>query len=111
MKLLLDENLSKRLKLELSAHKVFTVSEMCWAGKTNGELLQLMLAKHFDVLLTFDKNLQHQQNFRKYSLMVIVLSAGNNTFTSLQPLCKKVLAIFQGKPFSGPVIVSADSDS
>ena len=63
---------------------------MGWAGKTNGELLKLMITNQFDALLTFDKNLQHQQNFEKYSLAVFVLVAPNNTYQSIQPLVQKV---------------------
>lgn len=43
MKLLLDENLPRKLKSLLPEHKVYTVSEMNWAGKKNGELLSLMI--------------------------------------------------------------------
>jgi hypothetical protein len=41
-----------------------------WNGITNGELLKLLLENSFDALLTFDKNLQHQQNFSKFTLTV-----------------------------------------
>jgi predicted nuclease of predicted toxin-antitoxin system len=63
MRLLLDENLPKRLKSDFFDHEVFTVREKGWNGIKNGELMQLMLENNFDALLTFDKNLQHQQNF------------------------------------------------
>lgn len=66
MKLLLDENLPKRLKSDFPEHEIFTVREKGWNGIKNGPLLQLMLDKGFHALLTFDKNLQHQQNFSKY---------------------------------------------
>jgi predicted nuclease of predicted toxin-antitoxin system len=71
MKILLDENLPKKLKRDLSEHTVFTVRECGWNGKKNGELLALMQQELFDVLITFDKNLQHQQNFTKYTVSVI----------------------------------------
>jgi hypothetical protein len=38
MKVLLDECLPKKLKWELTGHKVITVPEQGWAGKKNGEL-------------------------------------------------------------------------
>ena len=66
MRLLPDENLPKRLKSDFPDHEVFTVREKGWNGIKNGEILQLMLADNFNALLTFDKNLQHQQNFSKY---------------------------------------------
>ncbi len=80
MKLLLDENLPKRLKADFPVHEIFTVFDMGWNGIKNGPLLQLMIDNDFNSLLTFDKNLQHQQNFKKYTLTVFVLSAINNTY-------------------------------
>jgi predicted nuclease of predicted toxin-antitoxin system len=40
MKLLLDENLPKHLKTDFPEHNVYTVRDMGWSGKKNGELLQ-----------------------------------------------------------------------
>jgi len=60
MRLLLDENLPKRLKLDYPEHEIYTVRDKGWNGIKNGELLNLLLQNSFDALLTFDKNLQHQ---------------------------------------------------
>ena len=73
MRLLLDENLPKRLKLDFPEHEIYTVRDKEWNGIKNGELLKLMIKNNFDALLTFDKNLQHQQNFSKYTIAVFVL--------------------------------------
>ena len=54
MKLLLDENLPKRLKQDLLPREAFTVRDMGWNGKSNGELLTLMKDHGFDALVTFD---------------------------------------------------------
>jgi hypothetical protein len=43
MKLLLDENLPRKLKKDLAGHEAFTVRDMLWDGKENGELLALYL--------------------------------------------------------------------
>lgn len=56
MKLLLDENLPKRLKLDFNEHEIYTVRDKGWNGIENGELLKLLVADNFDALLTFDKN-------------------------------------------------------
>jgi predicted nuclease of predicted toxin-antitoxin system len=58
MKLLLDENLPKRLKEDFPEHEVYTVRDKNWNGVKNGELLKLMLDNGFQALLTFDKNLR-----------------------------------------------------
>ena len=103
MKLLLDENLPKRLKQDLSIHEVYTVSDQGWNGKTNGELLKLMLQKDFNALITFDKNLQYQQNFEKYSLPVIVLNAHDNTYNTLRQPVPKLLEILSTSLSSGSI--------
>jgi len=90
MKLLLDENLPKRLKIDFSEHEIFTVRDKGWNSKKNGELLELMIAENFDVLLTFDQNLEHQQNFAKYPIAVFVLVAENNTYRVLSELVKNI---------------------
>ena len=71
MRLLLDENLPKKLKTEFPEHEILTVSDKQWNSFTNGRLLELMMQDNFDALLTFDKNLQYQQNFIKYPLTVM----------------------------------------
>jgi predicted nuclease of predicted toxin-antitoxin system len=107
MLLLLDENLPKRLKSDFPNHQIFTVWEKGWNGIKNGELLQLLLTNDFDALITFDKNLQHQQNFLKYPITVFVLNAINNTYIQLKPLTSVVNDILaKGVFLPGPTIVS-----
>ncbi len=106
MKLLLDENLPKRLKQDFPGHEVFTVRDMFWNGIKNGELLKLMLANDFDALLTFDKNLQHQQNFEKYTITVFVLTATINTYIELTKLSEKIqLHLLKEKLSAGAIII------
>jgi len=107
MRLLLDENLPKRLKADFPDHEIFTVREKGWNGIKNGEIVQLMLADNFKALLTFDKNLQHQQNFSKYPIAVFVLTAFNNTYAELSPLTPRINQILQtGVIKPGPTIIS-----
>jgi hypothetical protein len=87
MKLLLDENLPKRLKQDFPGHKVFTVRDKKWNGIKNGELLKLIIE---NALLTFDQNLLYQQNFNKYYTTVFVLTATINTDKKLTKLSGKI---------------------
>ena len=105
MLLLLDENIPKKLKNEFAGHSTFTIREKGWAGVSNGSLFQLMSAEKFDALITFDQNLQHQQNFRKYSVTVFVLVAPDNSYSTLKRLVPKVLAMIETGLVSGPVEV------
>lgn len=87
-------------------HEVFTVRDKGWNGIKNGKLLELMLANKFDALLTFDKNLQYQQNFQKYTLTVFVLNAPVNTYAALTLLSIKVNgALDAGDLPVGPIVI------
>ncbi|WP_035563316.1 hypothetical protein [Hymenobacter sp. IS2118] len=109
MRLLLDENLPKGLKQDFPDHEVFTVWDKGWNGIKNGELLKLMLADGFHALLTFDKNLQHQQNFERYVLTVFVLNAPINRYSVLTNLSVKVNALLnEGALPVGPIIITQD---
>jgi len=59
MKILIDEQLPTKLKYRFAntGFEVYTVRDMDWLGKKNGELLLLMTENNFDNLLTNDKNL------------------------------------------------------
>jgi predicted nuclease of predicted toxin-antitoxin system len=48
MKLLLEENLPKRLKLDFESHEVYTVRDKGWHGIKNGQLLQLIEFLYFE---------------------------------------------------------------
>jgi len=61
MRVLLDECLPRKLKREVNAEFVTTVPEVGWASIQNGALLRLA-EQNFDVFLTNDQNLEHQQN-------------------------------------------------
>ncbi|HBI46550.1 MAG TPA: hypothetical protein DDY78_27405 [Planctomycetales bacterium] len=86
MRILLDECVPRRLRRELAGHDVWTVTEMGWSGKKNGELLTLMAAQGFEVLLTSDQNLRHQQNRKAAGVAVVVLVAASNRLANLVPL-------------------------
>ncbi|HYX73042.1 MAG TPA: hypothetical protein VE732_09745, partial [Nitrososphaera sp.] len=62
-----------------------TVPEMGWAGTKNGALLRLV-EREFDVFLTNDQNLEHQQNLKQFDLAVVVLVALTNDIEDLKPL-------------------------
>ena len=91
MRVLLDECLPRKLKHELPGHDVSTVPEMGWATIKNGPLLRLA-EPVFDVFVTIDGNLQHQQSLRATTLGVVVLVAKDNTFETLHPLMPQVRA-------------------
>jgi hypothetical protein len=90
IRVLLDENLPRKLKWSLDAEAV-TVPERGWGGIKNGRLLRLAAAE-FDVLLTMDRGIAFQQNLAGLDLCVVVLSAVSNDIDDLLPLAPSVNA-------------------
>ena len=90
MRVLIDECLPKKLKRELPEHIVKTVPEAGWAAKQNGELLKLA-EQEFDVLLTNDQNIEHQQNLKQFDIAFVVLVAPTNDINDLSPLMPAVI--------------------
>jgi predicted nuclease of predicted toxin-antitoxin system len=86
MKVLIDECSPKALKRHLAdhGHECVTVQEAGWAGKKNGELLELA-EPLFDILVTLDTNVQYQQNLTGRKIAVVVLHSSSNR---LEHLCQ-----------------------
>jgi predicted nuclease of predicted toxin-antitoxin system len=78
LRILLDHNLDRRLKNYLPKHDVSTTQEQGWADVLNGELLTLLEANGFDVMLTADANIKSQQNMVNRKISILVLRAFNN---------------------------------
>ena len=70
MKILLDECVTKKLKKYLKDFEVYTVTESGWSGVKNGKLMSLCVENGFEILLTIDKNMAHQQNLNKYKIAI-----------------------------------------
>lgn len=91
MKLLLDENLPRKLKYRFNqSFIVATINEMKWNAKKNGELMQLLQDNGFEALITSDKNLQYQQNLERYKIKVVVLDVRDNRYETVLPLIERV---------------------
>ena len=94
MKVLIDENLPRKLADHLKGHECRTVAECGWAGKKNGELLSLTEAE-FDVLLTLDKNIPYQQDLKSGRIAVLIIRALSNRIQDLLPVIPDCLAALQ----------------
>jgi len=94
VRILLDESLPRPFAGLLPEHEIHTVADMGWTGKQNGELLRLA-AGQFDVFLTADQNLEHQQNLATLPIAVVVLVAAANRIESLRPLIPALLGTLE----------------
>jgi predicted nuclease of predicted toxin-antitoxin system len=91
MRVLLDENLPRRLKRHLpSEWEVATVPECGWSGKKNGALMQLATDR-FDRFITMDRGIEFQQNLFQSSISVMLLRAVSNRLPDLLPLIPKLI--------------------
>jgi hypothetical protein len=91
MRVLLDECLPTQLRHSLPGHDVRSVRYMRWTGQRNGALLALMQAHGFEVLVTVDQSLRHQQNLAAAGVAVVLLQAASNRYPDLAPLAPAVL--------------------
>jgi len=85
VKILLDECVTKHLKKYLSDFEVSTVRELGIGGIKNGKLMAFCVANNFEILLTIDKNMLHQQNLEKYPISLIVFDAKRSNLAELLP--------------------------
>lgn len=88
----------RQLAERLEGHEVSTVPRAGWAGLPNGELLR-RADERFDVLITGDQNLEHQQNLRALRLAIVVVAAPNNRVETFLALSERILeAIATSRP-------------
>jgi hypothetical protein len=62
MRVLFDQGTPVPIRRFQTIHSVRTAAEQEWTTLENGQLLDAAEASGFDVLLTTDKNIRHQQN-------------------------------------------------
>ena len=92
MRILLDECLPKDLGREFSGHAVKTVPQAGWASISNGKLLGLIAASgKFDIFITVDKNLPHQNRVKTLPFAIIVLRTRSNRLIHVNPFGPEIL--------------------
>jgi hypothetical protein len=95
VRVLLDEQLPRKLVRELVGHEVSTVQREGWAGVENGQLLWLAAEAGFDVFVTKDQSLEFQQNLSSARLGVIFLDAPSHDIDVLRPLVPATLVAIE----------------
>jgi hypothetical protein len=73
MLVLFDQGTPVPLRRYLAPHAIATVFEKGWSTLQNGELLTTAEREGFEVLVSTDQNLKHQQNLWGRRLAIIVL--------------------------------------
>jgi hypothetical protein len=77
MLILFDQGTPTPLRAALVGHTVDTAYERGWSTLGNGELLAAAEAAAFDVFVTTDQHLRHQQSLTGRRLAILVLPTTN----------------------------------
>jgi hypothetical protein len=86
MRVLLDEQLNRRHRLDFSERiQATTVESQGWKGTKNGLLLRLA-EQEFDAFVTMDRGIEYQQNVRQHRLIVVIVAAKTNRYVDVRPL-------------------------
>ena len=95
MKILLDECLPLDFRHSFSGHDAHTAEWAGLKGKTNGELLRDAELAGYQVLLTVDQGMPHQQNPAGRKLSIISIRSRTNQLEDLLPLAGAILSALE----------------
>ena len=77
MRILLDQGTPAPLRRHLWQHDIDTAFERGWSRLRNGDLLDCAEADGYQLLITTDQNIRHQQNLVGRRLAIMVLLAAS----------------------------------
>ncbi|MDE0680994.1 MAG: hypothetical protein OXI11_12440 [Gammaproteobacteria bacterium] len=82
-----------------------TLAEKGWSEKDNGELLDLAEREGYDVLVTTDQSLQHQQNLARRRIGIVVLLSANwaQVRRRAEEIDKAISAVLPGTVIEVPI--------
>ncbi len=89
MRILLDECVHIGVKAAFSGHDVKTVTEVGWRSSKDGPLL-VFAQEEFDVFVTIDRSLEHQQNLAKLKIGFVVARVPSNELAYYLPLFEQL---------------------
>ena len=105
MKLLFDQGTPAPLRDHLPEHSVDTLAEKGWSDKDNGELLDLAEREAYEILVTTDQNLRHQQNLagRQIGIVVLLSTAWPKVRLRTRHIGQAIAAVQPGEIIEVPV--------
>jgi hypothetical protein len=107
MRVLFDQGTPVGIRHVLEGHFVRTAHEEGWSTLQNGELLESAEDAGFDVLVTTDTSLPHQQNLTGRKLAVVILSK-NRWKLIKSKLAEITAAVTSAKPGTFSVVEIPD---
>ena len=91
MRILLDECVDQRLRLQFAEHDCRTAGYSRLSGLKNGTLLTAAEAAGFELIVTTDQEIPFQQNLAGRRISIMVLCARTNRLVDLMPLIPSAL--------------------
>ena len=95
MKILLDEGLPIDFRHSFPSHEAHTAEWAGLKGRKNGDLLRSAEAAGYDVLLTVDQGIPHQQPPAGRRISIILIRARTNQLEDLLPLVDAILGALE----------------
>jgi hypothetical protein len=80
----------RRLAAVITGHSAETVCDLGWGSLTDGALIERMNGR-YDVLVTVDRGIRHQQRLQHRRFGVVLLRAPTNRLADLHPLVPLLL--------------------
>ena len=95
MKILLDECLPVDFRHSFPTHDTHTAQWAGLKGKGNGELLRAAEIAGYDVLLTIDQGIPHQQPSAGRRISIILVRSRTNQIEDLFPMVNAILEVLE----------------
>jgi predicted nuclease of predicted toxin-antitoxin system len=90
MLILFDNNTPRGLARFLASHSVVEARTRGWDQLVNGELIAVAEQADFEVMVTADKNIRHQQNLGARKIALVVLE--NSQWPMVKLVAEKIVA-------------------
>jgi hypothetical protein len=90
MRILFDNGTPKPIARSLAGHEIAHARRIGWQQLKNGELIQQAEEAGYEVLLSTDKNIRHQQNLSRRKIALVVL--GNQQWPLVKLHLDRVVA-------------------
>jgi hypothetical protein len=88
-RVLFDENMPRKLRRDLPEFHIRTAQEQGWSAYKNGQLIK-QLSEVFDVLVTIDQNIRHQQNLSQFNVGVVAIEIPDTRLVFLRQLIPEI---------------------
>lgn len=96
MKILLDKCLPVDFRHQLPGYEVDSAEWAGFKGMKNGKLLREVESAGYDVFLTTDQGIPHQQNLAQRKISILVIRARTNQIEDLLPIVGAILSKLSG---------------